>query len=551
MKKFITVVSLLILSFHGNSQTVGLIQHDAQSLDNGYILFAPVGATTTYLIDKCGKLAKTWPSNYRPGQSVYLLPDGTLLRTGNANNATFNAGGKGGIIEKIDWDGHVVWTYQVSDATKCQHHDVKALPNGNVLIIAWESKTNTEAIAAGRNPAQVSNQLWSEQILEVQPVGTNGGNVVWEWHLWDHLVQDFDDAKPNYGTVATNPQLINLNYNANANQSDWIHLNSIDYNATLDQIVVSSHNMSEIWIIDHSTTTAEAATHAGGNSGKGGDILYRWGNPTAYDMGTNSNRHFYGQHNARWIESGYPFENQIMVYNNGNGRQGGNYTTVEIINPPVDGYNYTNTLPYLPTTTSWIYNDGNPNNYYAQNISGAQQLPNGNVLMCNGPAGTFTEVTNSGETVWKYISPINGMGIISQNSPANQNLVFRCTYYPYDYAGFSGHSITSGDIIENQNDVSATCELTSGLVTINPDFNVSIFPNPSSDFMAVQLQGLLTEKVDVKLFDQSGKMLKETSIQPGSTLCYLDTQILYSGTYFVSYFMNRKLVGSDQVVLVK
>lgn len=171
--------------------------------------------------------------------------------------------------------------------------------------------------------------------------------------------------------------------------------------------------------------------------------------------------------------------------------------------------------------------------------------------MCNGPAGTFTEVTNSGETVWKYISPINGMGIISQNSPANQNLVFRCTYYPYDYAGFSGHSITSGDIIENQNDVSATCELTSGLVTINPDFNVSIFPNPSSDFMAVQLQGLLTEKVDVKLFDQSGKMLKETSIQPGSTLCYLDTQTLYSGTYLVTYFISGRLVGSDQVVLVK
>ena len=64
-----------------------------------------------------------------------------------------------------------------------------------------------------------------------------------------------------------------------------------------------------------------------------------------------------------------PFANQIMVYNNGNGRTGGNYTTVEIFNPPVNGFNYTATLPYLPDTVSWNYNAGNPNNYYAQRYS--------------------------------------------------------------------------------------------------------------------------------------------------------------------------------------
>jgi hypothetical protein len=192
-------------------------------------------STTTYLIDKCGKQVKTWPSTYRPGQSVYILPDGNLLRTGNTNNTTFNAGGKGGIIEKIDWNGNVTWSYTVSDATKCQHHDVKALPNGNVLIIAWESKTNMQAIAAGRNPALTTATVWSEQILEVQPNGLTGGTIVWEWHLWDHLVQDFDNSKPNFATVANNPQSLNINYNASATVNDWIHLNSIDYNPVLDQ----------------------------------------------------------------------------------------------------------------------------------------------------------------------------------------------------------------------------------------------------------------------------------------------------------------------------
>ena len=114
-------------------------------------------------------------------------------------------------IEKIDWNGNVIWTYFISDATNWQHHDVKALPNGNILVIAWESKTNTQAIAKGRNPLLVPTTLWSEQILEIQPTGATGGNVVWEWHLWDHLIQDFDNTKSNFGTVNQHPELINVN----------------------------------------------------------------------------------------------------------------------------------------------------------------------------------------------------------------------------------------------------------------------------------------------------------------------------------------------------
>ncbi len=223
------------------SQTIGLIQHNASTLDDGYVLFAPINSNTTYLIDKCGKQIKTWNSAYKPGQSVYILPDGTLLHSGKANNTTFTAGGNGGIIEKIDWNGNVTWSYTISDATQCQHHDVKALPNGNVLVIAWEMKTNTEAISQGRNPSLVPSTVWSEQILEIQPVGATGGNIVWEWHLWDHLVQDFDATKLNYGGILTNPQLVNLNYKATNTEQDWIHLNSVDYNTDLDQIKKSCH----------------------------------------------------------------------------------------------------------------------------------------------------------------------------------------------------------------------------------------------------------------------------------------------------------------------
>jgi hypothetical protein len=509
MKKLYFQILFLIGIAHANSQTVGLLQHTIGTLDDGYVLFAPNNGNTTYLIDKCGKQVKTWNSTYKPGQSVYLLNDGTLLHTGLTTNTTFNAGGKGGVIEKIDWNGNVTWSYTISDATKCQHHDAKILPNGNVLVIAWEKKTNTQAIAIGRTSTLVPTVLWSEQILEIQPVGATGGNVVWEWHLWDHLAQDVDATKPNYTTIASNPQLLNINYGASATVSDWIHMNALDYNPTLDQIVMSSHNLNEIWIIDHSTTTAQAASHSGGNSGKGGDFLYRWGNPQAYNNGTAANQKFFGQHNVRWIEPGLPFENQLMIFNNGAGRTGGNYSTVEIINPPVSGFNYTATLPYLPTATSWIYNSGNPNNLYAMNISGAQQLSNGNVLICNGPSGIFTEVNDSGTTLWKYANPVNATGIISQGTTPTQNTVFRCSFYPSNYSGFNGHNLAASAIIENSNTVSASCGLTLANSESNLLEGIQLYPNPVKDILHLNFGNLDVTQLQVKLFSSIGQLIFE------------------------------------------
>ncbi len=379
---------------------------------SGYNLFSPLTSTNTYLMDNDDNIVKTWSSSYNPGQSVYLLDDGSLLRPANTGSTNFNTGGCAGRVEQYDWVGNLTWAYDYDTTEHRSHHDVRMLPNGHVLMIAWEKKTETEAVNLGRNPSLLNDgELWPDSIIEVAPTGSYGGTIVWEWHAWDHLIQDYFPLAANYGVVADHPELIDLNYGS-GNSADWLHINSIDYNAERDQILLSVHNFSEIWVIDHSTTTAEAA-------GSAGDLLYRWGNPAAYDSGTSTDQQLFAQHNAHWIGDGLPGAGDILIFNNGQNRPGGDYSSVDEIVPPVapDG-SYTNGLPLAPV---WTYTNSVATNFYADHISGAQRLKNGNTLICEGTEGYVFEVTSDGGLVWDYTD--------------NGNL-FRFERYAPDFAGF-------------------------------------------------------------------------------------------------------------------
>jgi hypothetical protein len=396
-----------------------------QGVFEGYNLFAPQDSTTTFLMDNEGNTVHSWASAYRPGNSVYLLEDGNLLRTGTANNQTFSAGGSGGIVQMLGPDGDVVWEYDYSSSQYMQHHDVEMLPNGNVLLIAWEYRSEAEALQAGRNPARLDEgELWPDTIIEIQPTGPDSGTIVWEWRAWDHLVQDYSPSQDNYGVVAEHPELIDLNYGNNS-RADMTHINSLDYNSGLDQILLSGPRYGEVWIIDHSTTTAEAAGHSGGDGGNGGDLLYRWGNQRTYGAGTVADKKLFAQHDAEWIGNGLPGEGNILLFNNGNGRPDGSYSTVEELVTPVDSqgvYGLTGSA-YGPDNALWTYSAANPTDLYADHISGAQRLPNGNTLICDGPAGYFFEVTGDGEVIWEY---------------DYGSEVFRVERYAVDYPGLAG-----------------------------------------------------------------------------------------------------------------
>ncbi len=453
---FLAIVGVLI--GQGQEQTVGLFLNTTAAAP-GYTLFAPMSYNVTYLIDNNGELVQSWSSEYRPGLSVYILENGDLLRTRIIQGQLFQTGGHGGGVEIIDWNGNLVWEFDYFSDQYWQHHDIESLPNGNVLLIAWEHKADATAIANGRNPNMLAGSqqpfgFWPDHIIEVNP---ESNSIAWEWHVWDHLIQDYDSSKVNYGVVSDHPELVNLNYPSGPNTSgDWLHINAVDYNAELDQIILSVHHFGEIWIIDHSTTTIEAASHTGGNSGKGGDLLYRWGNPQAYIGGNSNERIFFGQHDARWIEDG----SQIMVFNNGSGRPGGSYSSIDVITQPIGEDNLyvldSNGI-YGPDTLSWQYTATPLGDLFAANISGAHRLENGNTLICDGPRGHYFEVDSAGSLVWDYVNPVvntgplyQGQEIPTQGSAQNSTLnrTFRVHRYPTDYLGFAGHNLEPTGPIE-------------------------------------------------------------------------------------------------------
>ena len=549
LKIFLIVGIILSVSAFTNAQTntVGLIMNDSTASFGGYTLFSPLSSTNTYLINNDGYVVHSWSSNYRPGQAVMLLPDGSLLRTAAIGNSNiFDAGGAGGRVEKYDWDGNLTWSFDYYSSDYSTHHDVEYMPNGNILLIAWEKKSFDDAVAAGRNPSNIGNDIWPEKIIEVKPTGTSGGEIVWQWHVWDHLIQDFDSTKANYGSVANHPELIDFNFGSS--DEDWLHINSVRYNSERDEILLSVHNFSEIWIIDHSTTTEQAAGHSGGGKSRGGDLLYRWGNPQAYRAGTSLDRKLFTQHDARWIESGLPGEGDIMIFNNGQGRTGGNYSSVDQITPPLDSnnnYYLDSSGKYGPGKLTWTYTAQPSTSFYGQNISGATRMPNGNTLICEGPSGKFFEVNGSGKTVWEYINPVTRNGILMQGETPTANPVFKVYRYSPNYSGLVGKDLSpKGRIetyttgVESESSLPQKFSLEQNYPNpFNPATTIKYsIPNVETQHAASHLQ-----HVTLKIYNVIGQeitTLVDEQKPPGNYEISFDAGKLTSGVYLYSIKTN-------------
>lgn len=540
MHKKLLLSAFILWASSAFAQTVGLFKNDSLSY-NGYTLFAPLRSKTTYLIDNCGKQVHSWQSSYPAGLAAYLLPNGNLIRAGRVASGIYDSGGVGGIIEEYDWQGRRVNWYRYSSVTSMQHHDFKVLPNGHILLLAWGSVPQTDAIAAGRNPARLTSKgIWPDHIVELDAQK----NVVWKWDAWDHIIQDFDQTKDNYGVVADHPELIDINHfkiypvEQPSRYADWMHSNSIDYNDSLDQILISVHNFDEIWVIDHSTTTAEAKGHTGGKYGKGGDLLYRYGNPQTYQR--NGAQVFSRQHDAKWIPYGEPHGGKIMVFNN-NGKNG-TESTVEIIEPPTTapGVYTTPVAPasYGPTASSWMFATGKKSDI----LSGASFLPNGNLLFCWGNVGVgeaqFREVTEDGTVVWEYVNPV-GIFPRPQGIATSGREVFRAERYGVDFPGFQGKDLTPGLPVE-----------------LNPTpYNCTIYPYKKKDVTGIEtgaiaqktitLQGIYKDHIQLvnptgqphtlEVYTLMGQSIAQATLTATPGVQHLEVALPKSGMYLFQF----------------
>ena len=364
--------------------------YNSNKIDNSITLAVEKATQYAYLIDKQGNKKYEWTFENQLGNDLQILQNGQLLGLFKDDNAGITFGGYGGIIRLINIDNTIDWEYTISSENEIAHHDVEMLPNGNVLVLVWDKIDEQEAEANG---AFGSSNIYPEKLVEINP---NTNAIVWQWRSWQHIIQDQEIGLPNYGIVADNPQLINVNFNPIQN-GDIMHANGIDYDNDKDIIYVSVNAYSEIWVIDHSTTITEAASHSGGNYNKGGDLLYRFGNPLAYDN-TFGEKLFDRNHFPNLLEDDVLGKGNMLVYVNG-------VTEEQSIVYELDMPENFNLLPNTNNEPNIVWEFRNENLYNGI-ISGAVRLKNGNTLICEGDYG-FWEVTPEKEVVWKY----NGFGI--------------------------------------------------------------------------------------------------------------------------------------------
>lgn len=421
---------------------------DSRAFD-GYIFYSThdtnrgrtVG-NTTWLLNSLFQPVHRWDSEHHAHEGVgpYLLENGLVVRPFSKGNwlymenfyvASFTS------LEIIDWEGNQLWEFDYCTPKRhCMHHDIEPMPNGNILLIVNDFKTHEEAESIGFKPTN-DRAIAFQRIIEIEPNLKDGSTrIVWEWDILDHIVQDLYPDRPNYGKPSEHIGKIDVNYVGKSTKfipGSVFHFNAISYNEERDQILVSNFGTNEIFILDHSTTTKEAKTDKGGASGKGGDLIYRWGNPNAYGMAGIESRQLFKQHDAAWIPKGIPGKGDISIFNNGVNRKPMYTAYIELELPKLRNSRYqrASNKPFGPMAPAYEFSEfagDEPEVFFAPFMSGARRLPNGNIFGVSGIVSGMFEVTDEGEEVLRTV-------------PGSRSTFYRAYKFSKDYPAFNNRNL--------------------------------------------------------------------------------------------------------------
>ncbi len=439
----------------------------AQEMFEGYTFYA--SGTKAYLYDD-EDLIHTWTSDYSVMSNAHLLKDSSVFFPGRNPGQWSGGAQQGGQLQIIQWDGEITWDYQYSSSTYCPHHDSEPIyktndPNEvpNIMVICYEKVSGVNGN--------------SDKLVEFKPTGLRSAEIVWEWHASDHKTSSGND----------NPELLSTSAGGSG---DWTHINNVSYNMELDQLVIGVKSFYEVMIIDHSTTTQEAAGSTGGTYGKGGDILYRWGKSSNY--GISGNSYLSGFHCGRWIPKTFPGTNLevpgggniILVHN-------GDREVVEI-QPPGNGdgiYPRGTGEPFGPDEPVWTKSVSNITDHQGS----VQRLPNGNTLVCAMSRGIY-EYAPDGSEVW------------SKDASCN-----KATRYAYTY-------------FDEQTDDKGK------LNTVQQGLPVRIYSSPVTSNIHISF-GDVSSNAEVSIFSMNGKDVFSQSVNRNNVIWHTKNQA--QGVYAV------------------
>ena len=353
----------------------GVTIHDAEKAWQGYTLYCETfperqrdgdAEATIYLIDMNGEPVHRWPVATTLQSYCRLLPDGNLIYPTHDRSEV--ARGEASQRE-LDPAGEVDRSY------RCRtDHDFQVLDGGSILV-----HTITESMCPPLGPELTRHPYMVE--------ATRDKRLVWEWRGEQHLAELEQLLGPQRWAHVMDRATGQFAF-------DWAHNNTLQVigpNAAWDaeraagsegrfrpgNIVFSYRSCDVIGVIERPS----------------GRIVWAWG-PGEID----------GQHKPHMLPNG-----RLLIFDNG----------------PLRGHSRVIELDPLTERIEWEYTAEPKEGFFSPYISGAQRLPNGNTLICEGGKARLFEVTADGEVVWDFVNPYH--------SPAARPSIYRCLRYAPDY----------------------------------------------------------------------------------------------------------------------